>query len=302
MKNKLCLLKICIFTLSTYTCKAQQFLNGDLEGPASGTSVLPPNWQNVPFDDINCQAANAGWATPDLTDTIDISFSGGILGRPYSGLTFISGMYGGDIVNYFFQEGIMQNVSGLEINKTYIINFHQSVVKQDNALDKSGSWAIYIDTVLSGITAPTHSEAAYNSLSFIWESRSITFTSTSTSHLIKFLPLDNDANGTFSMSDTAGALRMGIDAISLSSATEIREYNPMLISVYPNPSNETFNITLPTQQTFNLQVVDITGRIVYTNKNAIGNITVDCSDFSSGVYFVKAINERTVLTDKLIIQ
>jgi hypothetical protein len=74
----------------------------------------------------------------------------------------------------------------------------------------------------------------------------------------------------------------------------------LTMRIYPNPSNEPFNISLPVQQTFNLQVVDIAGRIVYTNKNATGNITVDCSNFSSGVYFVKAINERTVLTGKLV--
>jgi hypothetical protein len=72
------------------------------------------------------------------------------------------------------------------------------------------------------------------------------------------------------------------------------------IIISPNPSSTIFNISLPTRQNFNLQVVDITGHIVYINKNATGNITVDCSNFSSGVYFVKAINERTVLTGKLV--
>ncbi|MES2592931.1 MAG: T9SS type A sorting domain-containing protein [Bacteroidota bacterium] len=292
-----------IFILFAYSGRAQQFVNGDLEGPASGISALPPNWQSVPFDDVNCQATHFGAATPDLMDTIDLGAnSAGLCGRPYSGLTFVGGICGGDQANTFFQEGIMQNISGLEVGKNYNINFHQSVVKQNNALDKSGSWIVYIDTVLAGTAALTHSEVIYNSLSIPWEARSITFTATATSHLIKFLPVDNDANGTFSMSDTAGALRMGIDAISLSSATGIREYNPMLISVYPNPSNETFNISLPVKQTFNLQVTDNAGRTVYTSQNATGNITVDCSNYSSGVYFVKAVNERTVLTNKLVKQ
>lgn len=301
MKNKLCLLIICIFTLSAFTCTAQQFLNGDLEGTVTSSSILPQNWQNVPFDDINCQATHIGYDTPDLTDISGPgSSANGLLGNPYSGLTFVSGMYGGDIVNYFFQEGIMQNVSGLEVGKTYNINFHQSVVKQDNALDKSGSWAIYIDAVLAGTTAITYSEATYNSLSFPWEARSITFTATATSHLIKFLPVDDDTDGTFSLSDTTGALRMGIDAISLSSANDIKEYNPILISVYPNPSNSAFTIQLPVQHSFSLSVIDITGKKVYENKSATGTINIDARGFSSGIYFVKAINQRTVLTGKLV--
>ncbi|MFY9310363.1 MAG: T9SS type A sorting domain-containing protein [Bacteroidia bacterium] len=78
-----------------------------------------------------------------------------------------------------------------------------------------------------------------------------------------------------------------------------RNFLPNSLLIYPNPSNSTFTIQLPTLRTFTLSVTDITGRIVYTNKNATGNITVDASGFSSGVYFVKAINERTVLTTKL---
>lgn len=71
---------------------------------------------------------------------------------------------------------------------------------------------------------------------------------------------------------------------------------------YPNPARQYFHISLPSHQTFNLKVVDITGHIVYNNNKATSNITVDCSNFSSGVYFVKAVNERTVLMGKLIKQ
>jgi hypothetical protein len=294
MKNKF-VFSMCVSILFVNTNIAQQFVNGDLEGGTPGISALPPNWQNVPYDDVNCIATGIGDATPDLTGIDDISANAGIKGTPYSGSTFVSGLVGET-----FQEGIMQTLSGLEVGKTYTISLHQSVVKQDNALDKSGSWAVYFDTILASITQPTHSEAAYNSISFIWELRNITFTATASSHLIKFLPIDDDSIGTFSITNTSGALRMGIDAISLSSATGIKEYNQMLIPIYPNPANATFNIKLPTQQTFNLQVIDIAGRTAYTNKNATGNITVDCNSFGSGVYFVKAVNERVVLTGKVI--
>lgn len=74
----------------------------------------------------------------------------------------------------------------------------------------------------------------------------------------------------------------------------------LTIKIFPNPSNSTFTIQLPTQQNFLLQVVDITGRIVYTNKNATNIVTIDASGFSSRIYFVKAINQRTVLTSKLV--
>lgn len=74
------------------------------------------------------------------------------------------------------------------------------------------------------------------------------------------------------------------------------------LKIYPNPSNSTFNLQLPIQQSFSLSVIDITGHNVYENKNATGTTTIDASGFSSGVYFIKAINQRTMLTGKLIKQ
>ncbi|MCE9537828.1 MAG: T9SS type A sorting domain-containing protein [Bacteroidetes bacterium] len=78
-----------------------------------------------------------------------------------------------------------------------------------------------------------------------------------------------------------------------------QELSPQL-TIYPNPSTSTFTIQLPTQQSYTLSVTDIAGRNVYKNKNATNIITIDASRFSSGVYFVKATNERAVLTGKLI--
>ena len=76
--------------------------------------------------------------------------------------------------------------------------------------------------------------------------------------------------------------------------------NAYNLSIFPNPSTSTFTIQLPSQQSFTLSVIDITGRKVFENKNASGTISIDASEFSSGVYFVKAVNERTVLMGKMV--
>lgn len=77
-------------------------------------------------------------------------------------------------------------------------------------------------------------------------------------------------------------------------------YNVNSLTIYPNPSNSKFTVKLPIQHRFSLSITDITGRNVYENKNAVGTTTIDASSFSSGVYFIKAINQRTVLIGKLI--
>lgn len=77
-------------------------------------------------------------------------------------------------------------------------------------------------------------------------------------------------------------------------------YNGNSVTVSPNPSNSIFTIQLPTQQMFTLSITDITGRTIYENKNAANTITIDATGFRSGVYFVKAINEKTILSSKLI--
>lgn len=74
----------------------------------------------------------------------------------------------------------------------------------------------------------------------------------------------------------------------------------MVELIYPNPVQQYFNIELPQEQSFNLSVYDITGRKIYERKNSKGIVKVDCSNFSNGIYSVQAINEKNILTYKLI--
>ncbi|MFY9309944.1 MAG: T9SS type A sorting domain-containing protein [Bacteroidia bacterium] len=98
-----------------------------------------------------------------------------------------------------------------------------------------------------------------------------------------------------------GGCEVKSNTITADSTLGIKENTAInTIKVFPNPSNSTFTIQLSSQQALQLSVTDITGHTVYTNKNAAGNITVDATSFSAGVYFVKAVNEKTVLTGKFI--
>jgi hypothetical protein len=274
-------------------CVSQSFQNGDLEGVVTGISCLPNYWQNVPFDDVNCLGAQIGNDTPDLTNLIGPVPTTGAIGNPYSGNTFVSGIFANAQPN-FFQEGIMQNIQNLVLGQAYSVRLRQTVSKANQALDKSGSWAIYIDTVLAGVTIPTYSNEPFNSINLQWEARSITFTATSTSHLVKFLPMDDDTNWAFSNTDTTGALYMGIDSISLSIVTGIEEMlHESAIRLYPNPASDVLRIEMQNQFAGTITVTNALGKVFYQNSTErnSSHFSIDLREFPPGLYFVSFWNE-----------
>lgn len=203
--------------LSNYICHAQDFINNDLTGTV-GISSLPLNWLVVPETDPNSLSTSALQSTPDLSNTTGPNQPSGINGNPYSGNTMLTGLNGMNASSgWYWHEGIMQTVSGFSPGCTYDVNFFQTVVKQSNALDQSGSWAVYLDNTLIGITAVSNSNLPFNSNSLAWDFRTLTFTATNASHTIKFLPEDNDNSHELSSTDPNGGLRMGIDSIYITS-------------------------------------------------------------------------------------
>jgi len=187
----------------------QNFSNADLEGNI-GMSTAPPNWFTVSSSDPVCQAYSNMAATPDVTGLQGPVSAIGINGIPYSGNAFVSGLISG-IPGAYHQEGIRQTINGLTPGKPYTITFFQTVVKQSNQLDSSGSWGVYIDNQLLDISIPSSSSLPFDNPSLTWEERSIAFIPTSTVHSIKFLPMDDDPSQLVPFE----SLRMGIDNINL---------------------------------------------------------------------------------------
>lgn len=184
-----------------------------MEGYVGFTSI-PNAWDSILWNNPNCQANNYAGATVDILDTAGPSLSGGVAGNPYSGNTFCSGLHATDGATMIWHEGIFQVVNGFAIGELYTISFYQSVVKQNNCLDESGSWRVYIDNNLVGTSAPSTSTLAPTDLNLLWENRTMDFTATAATHTISFIPWDDDPSQLTSYSNTSGGLRMGIDEIS----------------------------------------------------------------------------------------
>ena len=86
------------------------------------------------------------------------------------------------------------------------------------------------------------------------------------------------------------------DLADIADNTAINEINNN-ISIYPNPSNGVFNITV--ENSLNLEVLDITGKLINT-RTLNGTTTLELN--TSGVYFLRFSNENGAVTQRVIVQ
>lgn len=74
------------------------------------------------------------------------------------------------------------------------------------------------------------------------------------------------------------------------------------IKVYPNPTNGLLNVDLNTlTEDVNIDVFNIVGQQVQSIQNARNLTTLDLSNVSNGVYFVRISNDEAVISKKVIV-
>ena len=67
--------------------------------------------------------------------------------------------------------------------------------------------------------------------------------------------------------------------------------NGIEFSIFPNPSNGVFTLNLTnTEKAVKLEILDITGRLIYVNQVTGNTSQIDISDKSSGTYFLRISN------------
>ncbi|MCF8414618.1 MAG: gliding motility-associated C-terminal domain-containing protein [Crocinitomicaceae bacterium] len=225
-------LKLVVFFFIPYNFHSQTFINSDLENNSNAISLAPSGWQMIPYTDPYCQASSSSQATVDIYNfNGPYSMSGGF-GTPYSGNTFVGGGHSYSAADgWLWHEGIMQTVTGFIPDSMYQIGLYQCVVLQSTLLDPSGSWAVLVDDILIGITVPTVSTIGYLDSNLEWEKREFVFQATSTSHTLKFFPMDDDLSIEVFSEGQAGGIRMGIDSIYLKkyNCSKIFDLGPDLV-------------------------------------------------------------------------
>lgn len=79
----------------------------------------------------------------------------------------------------------------------------------------------------------------------------------------------------------------------------VNDFTRNLISISPNPSKGI--ITINTENTLNLTICDITGKVVFSKNSVTNDETINLSNLQNGVYLAKMVTETGVEETKKII-
>lgn len=83
--------------------------------------------------------------------------------------------------------------------------------------------------------------------------------------------------------------------------TGINDQQIATFSIFPNPGNGKFSITLSNEGTYNLSVLNSQGLQMFTTAVS-GSQNLDLSALSKGVYFIRLSNASSVSVEKLVIR
>lgn len=74
------------------------------------------------------------------------------------------------------------------------------------------------------------------------------------------------------------------------------------LNIYPNPSNGSVMVEMASNKTFNVEIVNALGQVVYQQKSVKGKKVIDLGDKTKGMYFVFVTDETGISKTKLMIQ
>jgi len=80
-------------------------------------------------------------------------------------------------------------------------------------------------------------------------------------------------------------------------ASGIEELEKLEASIYPNPNNGNFSISI-NEKEFNVTVYDVTGKMIYQNKN---EKQINLTDKPKGIYLLKIQSDNKIYSQKIII-
>ncbi len=96
------------------------------------------------------------------------------------------------------------------------------------------------------------------------------------------------------------AVNISTRAYSFTSSLAVKSFNASSFSAYPNPTQNSWNITAGNEKITSVQVFDILGKSVYAKTTSSNDVSVNASSLSKGTYFAKVATANGSSTVKLI--
>lgn len=119
---------------------------------------------------------------------------------------------------------------------------------------------------------------------------------TSATLYVRYNPTEEGTqSGTVSL--TSGTATTTITLNGTAETVGISEHSDRTVSIYPNPATTILNVTAEGYD--NLQIVNAFGQVVYTT-DITGQMKIDVSTLSNGVYFIRLNNAEGTITQKFI--
>jgi len=102
---------------------------------------------------------------------------------------------------------------------------------------------------------------------------------------------------------TAGVVWSGTAKVYQNTTTlSTQELSKESISIYPNPTNGVLNLKLTNNNTSQVFIYDVTGKVIYKRQFPIerNQLQIDISSFKNGMYFMKIQEGNSILSTKIV--
>ncbi len=199
-----------------------------------------------------------------------------------------------DHINSIVADGSLYTVTANDLSS--FITLPVSLVSGVNSLD-SGLYMVGWETVGGGKP---------NGIRY-FDVGNDAFTAQSQELPTTLIYLEHDQVSPYGLVTTQPAIRLNIGAAPIQTSVSTINTSANMFEVIPNPSNGQLkiNISVENQATYNLNVRNMLGQIVYTDILSVSGAKTERLDFSSfdkGVYFLTLENDNEKLQKKVILK
>jgi hypothetical protein len=126
-----------------------------------------------------------------------------------------------------------------------------------------------------------------------WQDREVSLDSSGLTNETIYIAFVNNSNDKF-------LLLLDNISIEVNNPVSVAKNKTPKLTVFPNPAKERVFINTSTNE--QIEILDLSGKIMYSGYANTYTKTIDIADWSRGIYLVRIVNPAFSVTQKLVIQ